>query len=227
MNPNNAVVLTSGGLDSATCLAIASKQHSTCHCLSFDYGQKNRAEIHSAKKLAKQFGATYHSMPLSLDSFGGSALTDQAIDIPDYKGDQAIPPTYVPARNTIFLSVALGLAEIMQAQHIYTGICAIDYSGYIDCRPEYLAAFTRMAQLATKAGVEGQTLKIHAPLLYLSKSETIQLGLSLGVDYADTVTCYRADPNGLACGTCDSCTLRKLGFQAANVADPTRYQNAG
>ncbi|PIZ04610.1 MAG: 7-cyano-7-deazaguanine synthase QueC [Gammaproteobacteria bacterium CG_4_10_14_0_8_um_filter_38_16] len=219
-----AIVLLSGGLDSATCLAVASDQGLDCYALSFDYGQKNKAELLSAKKLSAQFGVVEHKIiTLSIGELGGSALTDAALDVPDYVGDQFIPITYVPARNTIFLSIALGWAEITEADVIFIGANAVDYSGYPDCRPEYIAAFQQMANLATKRGLSGHPIHIETPLIQLSKSDIITLGNKLGVDYALTVSCYRATRDGLACGHCDSCTFRKKGFAEANLKDVTRY----
>ncbi len=223
MNPK-AVVLLSGGLDSATCLAIARSQGFSCHYLSFDYGQRHRAELAAAAAVARALGAVEHrTLDLGLAQFGGSALTDAAIAVPTGGVSAGIPVTYVPARNTIMLSLALAWAEVLQSRDIFVGVNAVDYSGYPDCRPEYIAAFERMANLATKAGVEGAGLRIHAPLISLSKAEIIAAGLALGVDYGLTVSCYQADSAGRACGLCDSCRLRREGFLAAGVADPTRY----
>lgn len=220
-----SIVLLSGGQDSTTCLAFAISQGFECHALSFDYGQSNRAELHAAKKIAQKLGATSHRVAnlKSLGEFGHSAITDDAIDIPDYVGDGKTPVTYVPARNTIFLSFGLALAETLDAQHIFIGVSEVDYSGYPDCRPEYIEAFQKMANLATQASVEGNLFQIHTPLIHLSKAETVELGIKLDIDYSMTVTCYRADENGKACGECDSCVLRKKGFEAANVKDPTVY----
>ncbi len=219
-----AVVLLSGGLDSTTCLALAKDQGYACYALSFSYGQKHNAELFAAKNIARHFAATQHEViDLNLGRLGGSALTDPSIAIPDHGAQEGIPLTYVPARNTIFLSIALGWAEIVQAEKIFIGISAVDYSGYPDCRPEYLAAFQRMATLATKTGVEEKPIHIEAPLIHLSKAETLMLGVSLGVDYSLTVSCYRANVEGLACGCCDSCKLRRRGFEDAAVDDPTRY----
>lgn len=221
-----AVVLLSGGLDSTTCLALAKKQGYACYALSFSYGQKHNAELLAAQNIARHFGVVKHEIvDLNLRGLdgGGSALTDPQITIPEYCEESIIPVTYVPARNTIFLSIALGWAEILQAQKIFIGISAVDYSGYPDCRPEYLEAFQTMATLATKTGVEAKPIHIEAPLIHLSKDETLNLGLSLGVDYSLTVTCYKASDDGLACGHCASCELRKRGFAEAGVADPTRY----
>ena len=227
--PDKAVVLVSGGLDSATALAMAIDQGYDCHALSFDYGQRHRVELDAARRVAESQGVRDHRViRLDLRAIGGSALTDDAIAVPksdaDTAGEGGIPVTYVPARNTIFLSYALGLAEVLAARHIFIGVNAVDYSGYPDCRPEYIAAFQAMANLATKAGVEGQTLRIHTPLIRLSKAEIIREGLRLGVDYGATLSCYDPDGQGRACGRCDSCRLRAAGFAAAGVADPTRYQ---
>ena len=218
-----AVVLVSGGLDSATVLAMARTQNYSCYALSFDYGQRHRAELQAAARVAKTLGAIEH-MTISLDlaGIGGSALTDAAIAVPEQASD-GIPVTYVPARNTIFLSLALGWAEVLAAQDIFIGVNAVDYSGYPDCRPEFIAAFEKTANLATKAGVEGRPFHIHTPLIQLSKSQIIQEGINLGVDYAITVSCYQADGLGRGCGCCDSCRLRREGFLAAGVTDPTRY----
>jgi 7-cyano-7-deazaguanine synthase len=225
MNPNRAVVLLSGGLDSATCLAIARDAGLESYALSVAYGQRHVAELTAATRVAAALGAREHRVAqVDLGQFGGSALTDTSIAMPVDGVQPGIPVTYVPARNTVMLSLALGWAEVLGAQHIYVGINAVDYSGYPDCRPEYLAAFETLAKLATKVGVEGRSLKIHAPLIDLSKSNIIRLGTSLGVDYSMTVSCYQADDEGRACGVCDSCRLRSEGFAAAGVADPTRYR---
>lgn len=224
-SPKTAVVLLSGGLDSATCLAIARSQGFSCHCLSFDYGQRHRAELAAAAAVAASLGASGHRiLKIDLAQFGGSALTDPAIDVPTAGVGAGIPVTYVPARNTILLSFALAWAEVLCANDIFIGVNAVDYSGYPDCRPEYIAAFQDMANLATKAGVEGQRLTIHAPLIALGKAEIIRQGMALGVDYGLTVSCYQADRDGRACGQCDSCRLRRQGFAAASLADPTRYR---
>lgn len=221
-----AIILFSGGLDSTTCLAIAKQANFACYALSFDYGQKHKIEINAAKQLAEFLGVVEHKIvTIGLNDLGGSALTSEQIEIPDFAAEEGIPVTYVPARNTIFLSIALGWAEILNAFDIFIGANDVDYSGYPDCRPEYLASFENMANLATKAGIEGKRFKIHAPLLRLKKSEIIKKGISLGIDYGSTLSCYRADAKGLACGTCDSCTYRKIGFKEAEVADPTKYQN--
>lgn len=223
-NPR-AVVLVSGGLDSATTLAIAYDQGYDCYALSFDYGQRHRCELKAAARVADALGATEHKV-ISLDmrAIGGSALTDDAIDVPETP-TEGIPVTYVPARNTIFLSYALAWAEVLEARHIFIGINAVDYSGYPDCRPEYIHAFQAMANLATKAGVEGQTITLHAPLIKLTKASIIRTGIDLGVDYSMTISCYAPDTDGRACGKCDSCRLRAEGFHTASVIDPTRYQD--
>lgn len=221
-----AVVLLSGGLDSATVLAIARAQGFVCHCLSFDYGQRHRAELLAADRIATALGAASHrTLKLDLGQLGGSALTDTSIAVPTDGVQPGIPVTYVPARNTVMLSIALAWAEILGAQDIFVGVNAVDYSGYPDCRPEYIDAFERMANLATKAGVEGGHLRIHAPLIDLSKAEIIIEGVRLSVPYAMTVSCYQADASGSACGVCDSCRLRHEGFLAAGVDDPTQYSN--
>jgi 7-cyano-7-deazaguanine synthase len=220
-----AIVLISGGLDSATCLVFAQKQGFDCYALTIDYGQRNFAEIEAARGVAKTYGAIKHRI-VNVDllrALGGSALTDDEIDVPNFVGDGKIPVTYVPARNTIFLSLALGWAEIIGAYDIFYGANAVDYSGYPDCRPEYIEAFERVANLATKAGIEGKQFSIHAPLLRMSKAETIKLGTSLGIDYGLTITCYQPNDEGRACGRCDSCTLRKEGFIKAGITDPTSY----
>lgn len=218
-----AVILCSGGLDSATVLAIATSQGYECHAISIDYGQRNRAELNSAKSITKRLGASHKIVSVDLSSIGGSALTDEKIDVPDYKGDGKIPITYVPARNTIFLSIAMGYAETLNCDDIFIGACQKDYSGYPDCRDVYLEAFSNLANLATKRAVEGNRMKIHAPLLNLTKAQTIQAGTELDFDYSITVTCYQADKDGKACGKCDSCTYRKQGFKEANLPDPTNY----
>jgi 7-cyano-7-deazaguanine synthase len=224
--PNKAVVLLSGGLDSVTALAIAQSRGFDCYVLSFDYGQRSTTELNAARGIAASMGAKEHRViRLHLEDFGGSALTDHSIDVPEDGGD-GIPVTYVPARNTVFLSLALGWAEVLEANHIFIGVNAVDYSGYPDCRPEYIAAFETMANLATKAGVSGQKMVIETPLISLSKAEIIQQGTALGVDYALTVSCYQADEDGRACGHCDSCRLRAKGFADAGLADPTRYAGA-
>ena len=219
-----AVVLLSGGLDSATTLAIARDAGFECFCLSLDYGQRNRSELAAAARVAKALGAAEHRvLQLSLAAFGGSALTDEGIAVPVDGVQSGIPVTYVPARNTIMLSLALAWAEVLGSNDIFVGVNAVDYSGYPDCRPEYVAAYENMANLATKAAVEGQRLHIHAPLMALSKAQIIQRGTALGVDYGLTVTCYQADADGRACGICDSCRLRREGFAASGVVDPTPY----
>lgn len=225
-----AVILLSGGLDSATCIALAKSEGFEVIALSFDYGQRHNAELAAARRVAEAFGVKDHRvLRLDLGTIGGSALTDTSIDVPtqDHDGETAgIPVTYVPARNTVFLSFALGLAEVVQADDIFIGVNAVDYSGYPDCRPEFIAAFEQVANLATKAGVEGHRMHVHTPLIALSKADIIRTGIKLGVDYALTVSCYQADMDGRACGVCDSCRLRRKGFADAGIADPTRYQNA-
>jgi len=219
-----AVILLSGGLDSATTLALAKEQGYTCYALSLDYGQRHNAELVAAQRIAAATGVAEHKIiPLSLDAIGGSALTDINIEIPD-QPTNGIPVTYVPARNTIFLSLALGWAEVLGALDLFIGVNAVDYSGYPDCRPEYIAAFEQLARLATKAGVEGGEFHIHAPLIELSKADIIREGTRLNVDYAQTVSCYAADVNGRACGVCEACRLRAQGFTEAGVPDPTRYR---
>ncbi len=219
-----AVILLSGGLDSATILALAKQQGYICYALSFNYGQRHSAELNAARHIAEHSRVVDHKVVhLGLDAFGGSALTDTSIAVPDHH-EEGIPITYVPARNTVFLAFALGWAEVLGAFDLFIGVNAVDYSGYPDCRPEFIKAFETLAQLATKAGVEGQRFTIHTPLIDLSKGQIIRLGLDLGVDYAHTISCYSADENGRACGVCDSCRLRKAGFEAAEVDDPTFYQ---
>lgn len=214
-------------MDSATTLAIARDAGYSCFALSFRYGQRHEAELDAATRVAAQAGVTAHRIiDLDLTGFGGSALTDPSLDLPQTP-EAGIPISYVPARNTIFLSVALAWAEVLEAQHIFVGVNAVDYSGYPDCRPEFIEAFEAMANLATRAAVEGQHLTIEAPLLRLSKAEIIQRGLSLGVDFAATVTCYQADSEGRACGRCDACRLRAQGFAQAGETDSTRYQQPG
>jgi len=221
--PDKAVILLSGGLDSATTLAMACKAGYDCHCLSLDYGQRHRSELDAAANIAQVLGAASHRvMQLDLAAFGGSALTDPSQTLPTTASD-GIPITYVPARNTIMLSLALALSEVLHARDIFIGANAVDYSGYPDCRPAFIAAFEQLANLATKAAIEGAPCRIHAPLITLSKAQIIQQGHALGVDYALTVSCYQADPAGYACGTCDSCRLRQQGFVAAGLPDPTRY----
>jgi len=221
----NAVVLLSGGLDSATVLAMARAQGYVCYALSVDYGQRHHSELAAAQRVAQTLGAHEHRViNIDLTAFGGSALTDNKIAVPQH-ASAGIPLTYVPARNTIMLSLAMAWAEVLHAQDIFIGVNAVDYSGYPDCRPAFIDAFERMANLATQAAVEGHPLTVHAPLLHLSKAEIIQQGNKLGVDYAATVSCYQADEQGRACGLCDSCRLRSEGFAAAAVTDPTRYRN--
>jgi len=225
-----AIVLVSGGLDSATCLAIARAEGFRCHALSFRYGQRHAAELAAARRVASQLGAAEHrTMQIDLAAFGGSALTDTSIAVPEGgeggEGGAAIPVTYVPARNTVFLAFALAWAEVLRAHDIFIGVNAVDYSGYPDCRPEFIQAFERMANLATREGVEGrEPLRIRTPLIDLSKAEIIRRGTSLGVDFGATVSCYQADELGRACGRCDSCRLRRTGFEAAGVPDPTSYR---
>jgi 7-cyano-7-deazaguanine synthase len=223
VNKERAVILVSGGLDSATVLAMAQAQGFDCYTLAFDYGQRHRSELQAAENVARTGGAREHKVvKLDLSTIGGSALTDDAIAVPTEAGE-GIPVTYVPARNTVFLSIALGWAEVLEASHIFIGVNAVDYSGYPDCRPAYIEAFQTMANLATKAGVEGRSICVHTPLIALSKAEIIRQGVQLGVDYRQTVSCYQADTNGWACGMCDSCRLRRQGFIQAGVTDLTRY----
>jgi 7-cyano-7-deazaguanine synthase len=218
-----AVILVSGGLDSTTVLAMAQSQGYACYTLSFDYGQRHRAELYAADRVSRALGEVEHKLvKLNLDSIGGSALTDLSIAVPEEETG-GIPITYVPARNTVFLSIALGWAEVLGAHDIFIGVNAVDYSGYPDCRPEYIAAFETMANLATRAGVEGQKITIHTPLMTLGKGDIIVTGLALGIDYAMTVSCYQATEEGLACGKCDSCRLRRQGFADAGLEDPTHY----
>ena len=224
LTEKSAVVLLSGGLDSATCLAIAAEQGFRCYALSLDYGQRHRSELIAAENVARSMGAELKVISLDLRAFGGSALTDD-IDVPEEEGD-GIPVTYVPARNTIMLSLALAWAEVLGAGDIFIGVNAVDYSGYPDCRPEFINAYEEMANLATKAGVEGYRLIIHTPLIDLSKADIIRQGSELGVDYGLTVSCYQADDEGRACGVCDSCRIRAAGFEAAGVGDPTHYKSA-
>ncbi len=219
-----AVILTSGGLDSATTLAIAQEQGYECYALSIDYGQRHRAELQAAHRVAASFGITEHKIiHVGLDELGGSALTDKTIAVPENPED-GIPTTYVPARNTIFLSLALGWAEVIGARALFIGVTAIDYSGYPDCRETFIRAFEKAANLGTKAGVEGGSFQIHTPLVALSKAAIIQQGIRLGVDYGLTISCYQSDEEGRACGVCDSCRFRMQGFQEAGVADPTHYR---
>jgi 7-cyano-7-deazaguanine synthase len=219
-----AVVLLSGGLDSATTLAIARCEGFACHAMSFDYGQRHGAELQAARRVAHSLGAVEHkTVHIGLDAIGGSALTDLNIAVPDHP-QNGIPVTYVPARNTVFLAFALGWAEVLGSMDIFIGVNAVDYSGYPDCRPEFIRAFEQLANLATKAGVEGGRFRIHTPLIDLSKADIIRTGTALGIDYAMTVSCYAADAEGLACGVCDSCRLRRQGFEQAGIGDPTRYR---
>lgn len=224
-----AVILLSGGLDSATVLAIAKAKGYECYTLSFDYGQRSHAELAAAVRVSEKGGAAEHKVvTLNLNSIGGSALTEDSIEVPTGEADapieDGIPVTYVPARNTIMLSIGLGWAEVLEADALFVGVNAVDYSGYPDCRPEYIESFQAMANLALKRGVEGHPLKIETPLIDLTKTEIIQQGMKLGVDYGLTVSCYQADADGAACGICDSCRIRKAGFESAGVADPTQYQ---
>lgn len=223
-----AVVLVSGGLDSATCLAIARAQDYDCHALSFNYGQRSSSELAAAERVASSLGAVEHKIiRLDIGELGGSALTDTSIPVPDQEpenGEQGIPVTYVPARNTVFLSYALAWAEVLGAEAIFIGVNAVDYSGYPDCRPEFINAFQRVVDLATRTGVEGGKIQLQTPLIDLSKAEIIKTGAHLGVDYAQTVSCYQADREGRACGHCDSCRFRKQGFKDAGLEDPTQYQ---
>lgn len=225
---SKAVVLVSGGLDSSTVLAMAIAQGYACYALSFDYGQRHRSELLAAASVSKVLGAIEHKVVyLDLTAIGGSALTDASIDVPEGQlenAEEVIPVTYVPARNTIFLSVALGWAEVLGAREVFIGVNAVDYSGYPDCRPEYIQAYEAMANMATRAGVEGCKLTIQAPLIDMTKAQIIALGSALGVDYSSTVSCYQASIEGLACGVCDSCHLRRVGFGNAAIEDPTQYQ---
>lgn len=224
MSDKKAVILLSGGLDSATVVAMARAEGYACYTMSFDYGQRHRAELNAAARVAQDLGAVAHKViGLDLDGMGGSALTDTSIDVPEAPSE-GIPVTYVPARNTVFLSLALGWAEVLGARDIFIGVNAVDYSGYPDCRPEFVEAFERLANLATKAGVEGQGFRIQAPLQNMSKADIVRAGIAQGVDYSLTVSCYQADDDGRACGRCDSCRLRAEGFTAAGVPDPTRYR---
>ena len=224
MTTKKALILLSGGLDSATVLAMAKADGYACYSMSFDYGQRHRSELQAAERVARQMGVVEHKViGLNVNGSGGSALTDTSIAVPETLVE-GIPVTYVPARNTVFLALALGWAEVLGARDIFIGVNAVDYSGYPDCRPEFIAAFEVMANLATKAGVEGEGFRIQAPLQMMSKGEIVQAGLRHGVDYSLTVSCYQADDDGRACGKCDSCRLRVAGFAAAAVADPTRYR---
>ena len=219
-----AVVLLSGGLDSATCLSLARAQGYACHALSVDYGQRHRVELNAARDIAAALGTASHRLVrVDLGAIGGSALTDPSVAVPESPGE-GIPLTYVPARNTTLLSLALGLAEALDLRDIFIGANAVDYSGYPDCRPAFIEAFEALANLATRAGVEGQRFRIHAPLIALTKAEIIRQGVAHGLDYAMTISCYQADADGRACGVCDSCRIRRAGFQTAGVADPTHYQ---
>ncbi|SHE19221.1 7-cyano-7-deazaguanine synthase QueC [methanotrophic endosymbiont of Bathymodiolus puteoserpentis (Logatchev)] len=221
-----AIILLSGGLDSVTVLAMAKQQGYSIYALSFDYGQKHNAELASAQRIAQHYQVLEHKViTLGLGSISGSALTDAALTVP-ITPQEGIPVTYVPARNTIFLSFALGWAEVIDAHDIFIGVNAVDYSGYPDCRPKFIEAFQALANLATKAGVEGHEIKVHAPLINMSKGDIIQQGTQLGVDYAKTVSCYASSPEGFACGKCDACRLRKIGFEQAGIADPTPYIKA-
>jgi len=224
-DPKRAVVLLSGGLDSATCLAIARDMGFECYALSVAYGQRHAAELTASRRVAESLGAAEHRLArVGLGQFGGSALTDPAIPVPVEGTGEGIPVTYVPARNTVMLSLALAWAEVLGARDIFVGVNAVDYSGYPDCRPEFIRAFETLANLATKAGVEGNRITVHAPLIELSKADIIRRGTALGVDYAQTVSCYQADESGRACGVCDACRLRRAGFEAAGIPDPTPYQ---
>jgi 7-cyano-7-deazaguanine synthase len=224
-DPKRAIVLLSGGLDSATCLALARDMGYECYALSIAYGQRHAAELTASKLVAEALGAREHRLArVSLGEFGGSALTDSSIPVPVEGAAGGIPVTYVPARNTVMLAIALAWAEVLDARAIFVGVNAVDYSGYPDCRPEFIAAFEAMANLATKTGIEGGRITIHAPLIHLSKAQIIQRGIALGVDYGQTVSCYQADENGRACGACDACRLRRAGFEAAGVPDPTPYR---
>lgn len=219
-----AVVLLSGGLDSATCLAMARSEGYVCHALSVDYGQRHRSELEAARRVAAALGAASHRVVrIDLGAIGGSALTDPAIAVPE-KPTEGIPVTYVPARNTTLLALALGLAEALDLRNIIIGANAVDYSGYPDCRPEFIEAFQDLANLATKAGLQGHAFRVHAPLIAMTKADIIRAGSALGLDYALTVSCYQADAEGRACGVCDSCRIRRAGFAAAGVPDPTRYR---
>ncbi|MEO1078382.1 MAG: 7-cyano-7-deazaguanine synthase QueC [Pseudomonadota bacterium] len=218
-----AVVLVSGGLDSTTVLALARRDGYRCYSLSFDYGQRHRAELNAAERISSAYPDVVHKVVrLNLDAIGGSALTDDDIAVPE-EASEGIPVTYVPARNTVFLSIALGWAEVLDASDIFIGVNAVDYSGYPDCRPAFIDAFTELANVATKAAVEGRRLRVHTPLMQMGKDEIVRLGAELGVDYAETVSCYQATDAGLACGRCDACRLRREGFERAGLPDPTRY----
>jgi len=220
-----AVVLVSGGLDSATALALAREQGYACYAISFDYGQRHKCELEAAQQVARSLGVVEHKLlQLNMNDLGGSALTDETIDVPNEGAGEGIPVTYVPARNTVFLSLALGWAEVLDADAIFIGVNAVDYSGYPDCRPEYIEAYQRLADLATRRGVEGRPIRIAAPLIHLSKAQIIREGTRLGVDYGLTTSCYAPDVQCHACGRCDACRLRQAGFAAAQVPDPTAYQ---
>ena len=231
MEDKKAVVLVSGGLDSATVLAIAINQGFDCHCIAFDYGQRHRSELDASQRVSDALKASAHKfVKLDLKTIGGSALTDDSIAVPEsepvdvpLENTSEIPITYVPARNTIFLSIALGWAEVLGASDIFIGVNAVDYSGYPDCRPEYIAAFEKMANLATRASVEGERFTIHTPLISMTKEDIIKRGVTLGIDYGLTVSCYQATASGMACGKCESCRIRKQGFVTAGVPDPTSY----
>jgi len=226
MNPRRAIVLLSGGLDSATALAIARSRGLECRTLAVSYGQRHAVELQSASRVSALLGAVEHrEMHVDLAAIGGSALTDPDMEVPERPTD-GIPVTYVPARNTLFLSLALGWAEVSESRDIYIGVNAVDYSGYPDCRPEFIAAFEALAGVATRAGVEGGRFRVQAPLITMSKAEIIRAGMALGVDYGATISCYQANPQGEACGRCESCRLRREGFEAAGVKDPTRYRAA-
>ncbi|OUS29291.1 7-cyano-7-deazaguanine synthase QueC [Gammaproteobacteria bacterium 45_16_T64] len=224
MVKKRAVILLSGGLDSTTCLAVAKSEGYECYAMSFNYGQRHKAELLAAERIASSFGVKeFKVIGIDMDGIGGSALTDESIAVPEEGVEEGIPVTYVPARNTVFLSLALGWAEVVDADDIFIGVNAVDYSGYPDCRPEFVKAFEVLANIATKKGVETGSLCIKTPLIDLSKADIIRAGVALGVDYAETVSCYQASDEGEACGKCDSCRLRKEGFEAAGQADPTRY----
>ncbi|PWY56573.1 7-cyano-7-deazaguanine synthase QueC [Legionella qingyii] len=223
----NAVVLLSGGLDSTTCLALAASKGFSCYAMSFSYGQRHSAELLAAQRIAQHFNVVKHQIvTLDTELFRNSALTDSTLEVPAFQGGADIPVTYVPARNTIFLAMALGFAESIGARDIFIGASSVDYSHYPDCRPEFIEAFQTLANLATKAGVTGERFTIHAPLQHLSKVQTIQLGVGLGVDYSLTISCYQANDAGEACGQCDSCTFRRRGFIGAGVDDPTLYRSS-
>ncbi|TDY01676.1 7-cyano-7-deazaguanine synthase QueC [Thiohalophilus thiocyanatoxydans] len=220
-----AVVLVSGGLDSATTLALAREQGYACYAISFDYGQRHKCELDAAQQVARSLGVVEHKlMQLNMNDLGGSALTDESLDVPEEGVGEGIPVTYVPARNTVFLSLALGWAEVLEAEAIFIGVNAVDYSGYPDCRPEYIAAYQRLADLATRRGVEGRPIRVEAPLIHLSKAAIIREGARLGVDYGLTTSCYAPDAQCRACGRCDACRLRRAGFKTAGIPDPTPYQ---